>query len=126
MMIHLDTSFLVRALLRDTPEALALDSWIGRGETVGISSIAWSEFLCWPINGEIAVPALVVLAPPSPFLAEDATLAAAMFNATGRRRGSLPDCMIAAVAIRAGATIATSNLEDFRRFTAMGLVLATP
>ena len=56
--------------------------------------------------------------------AETASLAARMFNSTGRRRGTLADCMIAATAMRADAALATSNREDFTCFVAQGLRLA--
>lgn len=60
-----------------------------------------------------------------PFSDDDASLAASLFNATGRRRGSLVDCMIAAAALRARAEIATANASDFDRFAAHGLRLAS-
>ena len=54
----------------------------------------------------------------------DAEKAAQLFNLTGRRSRSLADCMIAAVAIRSGAKMATINAAHFQPFLAHGLVLA--
>jgi predicted nucleic acid-binding protein len=56
-----------------------------------------------------------------PFIDEDADMAARLFNLSGRRRGTLIDCMIAAVALRTGAFLATTNSEDFRRLQSAGL-----
>jgi len=65
-----------------------------------------------------------LLPPPVPFEADDASKAAALFNATGRRSRSLQDCMIAAAAIRANAELATINVKGFRRFEQSGLRIA--
>ena len=53
--------------------------------------------------------------------AVDAALAARLFNLAGRRRGSLADCIIAAVALRVGAAVATENRADFLPFAAAGV-----
>src|SRR5437870_291443 len=68
--------------------------------------------------------AIRIVGEPLPFLGDDGPLSARLFNLGGRRRGSLGDCMIAAAAIRTGATLATVNTIDFRRFESAGLRLA--
>ncbi len=124
-MIQLDTSFLIRALVAGSPEDRALRTWLRDEQPIGINSVAWAEFLCGPVEPAMvdAVKHFVTLR--AVFDEEDARLAARLFNESGRRRGSLADCMIAAAAIRAGASLATTNPSDFRRFRSAGLELAS-
>jgi predicted nucleic acid-binding protein len=119
--IHLDTNFLVRALVPDSPEDQRLRGWLGAGEPLAISAIAWAEFLCGPVEARLLPLAGQIVAERAAFGDAEATLAAQLFNQSGRRRGSLADCMIAATAIQANAILATENLVDFRRFQASGL-----
>lgn len=123
-MIHLDTSFLIRALLPGSPEDAALREWLRRGLDLGASAVVWTELLCGPLTEKQAELALLVVGEPAPFGREDAALAAALFNAAGRRRGSLVDCMVAAAAIRSDAALATANESDFARLLPHGLRLA--
>lgn len=44
LVIHLDTSFLIRALVSGTPEDRTLRRWLAAGETIEMSSVAWTEF----------------------------------------------------------------------------------
>jgi predicted nucleic acid-binding protein len=126
-MIHLDTSFLIASLTPGTPENARVTAWLAAGEQVALSVIAWAEFLCGPVTPEHAAHAAAAFPDPAALLREDAARAAELFNATGRRRGSLADCLIAATCLRLSAWIATSNLDDFRRFEPMGLrVLSAP
>jgi predicted nucleic acid-binding protein len=48
-----------------------------------------------------------------------------LFNLSGRRRGTFIDCMIAAVALGANASLATTNSDDFRRLEPAGLQIIT-
>lgn len=85
-----------------------------------------AEFLCGPLNPDQGPLAAALFPRPELFTPDDAARAADLFNATGCRRGSLLDCMIAATALRAGAALATENPDDFRRFEPLGLRLAPP
>jgi predicted nucleic acid-binding protein len=123
-MIHLDTSFLIRALVDGTPQSKKLDDWVKDGIDLRVSAPAWCEFLCGPVSADDIALAQAAMGTPLSFEAEDAITASGLFNSTGRRRGSLIDCMIAAVSIRAQTPIATDNIEDFRRFEPMGLRFA--
>lgn len=127
-MINLDTSFLIRALIRGSPESERLRGWLGERRPVEMSTFAWGEFLCGPLGTPLAaddlararrIPRALVSFGP-----DEAAEAARLFNHAGRRRGSFADCVIAATAIVAGAALATSDPVDFERFVDAGLALA--
>ena len=122
-MIHLDTSFLIHALARETAEDRCLRRWLREGEPLAVSAVGWAEFLCGPVDAVHVELAARILEAPVPFLDADAALAARLFTLGGRRRSSVVDCMIAATALRVGATLATTNPADFRRFARAGLRL---
>ncbi len=122
-MIQIDTSFLIRGLVRGSTEDRALRKWLKNHEILAMSVVAWAELLCGPLDDMDRELATRVVSQRVPFQEEDASLAARLFNDTGRRRGSLIDCMIAASALRAREPLATANVGDFRRFAAHGLAL---
>ena len=93
-------------------------------ETFAMSAIAWTEFLCGPLDATAVSLAAVIVDHRLDYTAEMAAVASQLFNTTGRRRNSLADCMIAAAAIAEGAPIATSNPRDFSRFEEYGLAVA--
>ena len=124
LMIHLDTNFLIQATVASSPAHSHLRQWAGAGEGLGISAVAWAEYLCGPLDPEGEAVAKEMFPLPEGFLAADAVLAADLFNRTGRRSRSLADCMIAAVAIRCGAKLATINTADFQPLIQHGLALA--
>jgi predicted nucleic acid-binding protein len=118
---HLDTSFLIRAGVPGSAEDRALRRWLRSSESIRVSAIVWAEFLCGPVPDFVAEETAELLGEPIAFDGIDATIAAQLYNVSGRRRGSMIDCMIAAIAIRANATLATANVADFRRFASYGL-----
>jgi predicted nucleic acid-binding protein len=123
-MIHFDTNFLIQAAVANSPAHERFRIWTSSQEVVSVSSIAWAEFLCGPLDAAAESIARHIFPNPEPFLAADAALAANLFSQTGRRSRSLADCMIAAVAIRCGAKLATINTGDFQPLVPHGLILA--
>jgi predicted nucleic acid-binding protein len=124
-MIQLDTNFLIRALVANSPQDHRLREWISAREPLGISAMVWAEFLCGPMPANQLDVAMALFPQPEPLLGEDARRGAELYNATGRRRGSLADCLIAATCLRLRARLATENVDDFRRFETMGLQVLT-
>lgn len=122
-MIHLDTSFLIRALVAGSPEDRRLRRWLSNRAPLGMSCVSWAEFLCGPVEPDHVELATRLVGESVPFVAADAATSAQLFNVSGQRRGSFTDCMIAATAIRATAALATGNPADFRRFSSAGLKL---
>lgn len=125
-MIHLDTNFLVCATTHaDSHESERVKEWLRSGEVLGMSSVAWAEYLCSGSKADEDISfANQIVTHRVDFTEEMAALSAKLFNDSGRRRGMLTDCMIAATAITKHARIATANLKDFRKFERFGLVLA--
>ena len=123
-MIHLDTNFLIQATVAGSTAHAQFKAWTAAQETLGISSVAWAEYLCGPLDPVGESIARKIFPNPEPLLAPDAAKAATLFNQTGRRSRSLADCMIAAVAIRCHAKLATINQADFTPFQSHGLALA--
>ena len=124
-MIQLDTSFLIRALTHGSPEDRRLRGWVEAGEPLSMSAVAWAELLCGPLTPDELEFAGEVVGQRHNFTEEQAAIAARLFNESGRRRGSLPDCMIAAAALFYGAALATANEADFLRLENSGLTLKT-
>ena len=122
-MIHLDTSFLIRALVPGTRQDCAIREWIAEGVPLAISAVAWAEFSCGPLRPEELALAEGIVTRWRDFTRDDAEGAARLYNESGRRSGSLADCMIAAAAVADGAPVATTNVGDFRPLHDSGLTL---
>ena len=123
-MIQLDTNYLITGLPEESPQGQRVRDWLDSGEDVRTSAMVWAEFHCGPVSQAHVRIALALFGSPEPLLQEDAERGGQLFNATGRRRGSLADCLIAATCIRLGAELATENATDFARFEPLGLRLA--
>jgi predicted nucleic acid-binding protein len=122
-MIHLDTRFFLEALEPDSPAARQLETWLENGEELNLSAIAWFELLAGTFTDAERRQASRLFPRPEPFLAEDAEKAAELFQLVGRRRALWASCQVAAVAIRAGALLATENPGDFEPWVLLGLKL---
>jgi predicted nucleic acid-binding protein len=119
--IQLDTSFLIRALVKGAPQDKLMRQWLRDGTPLAVSAIAWAEFLCGPLQAKDVELVGQLIEDVVPFVVEDAAVAAELFNRCGRRRGSLVDCMVAASALRRDIPLATANPADFKRLEASGL-----
>jgi predicted nucleic acid-binding protein len=122
--IDFDSSFLIDCLDPATPEWARVLAWRASGEALQISAVAWGEVLCGPLKAEEEAYARRLFPTARPLERIDAERAAHLFNETGRRSKSFADCCIAACAIRAAASLATSNQADFERMVPHGLQLA--
>jgi predicted nucleic acid-binding protein len=123
-MIHLDTNALI-ALPLWAKEGHPVIRRIAAGEPAGISAIAWYEFLIGPVDDEeVSWAHAFVSGNIVPVDSDDARLAASLYNQAGRRRTLKTDTLIAAMAMRAGASLLTVNVDDFRPFVPFGLQLA--
>ncbi len=121
--VALDANFVVAALIQGTAASKQIETWVRRGWQMQISAVAWSEYMCGPVEPHIASIARRLVGIIDVFTAEEAELTAKLFNATGRRSRSHADCMIAAHAIRRDAVLATADAPDFRVFRKFGLRL---
>jgi predicted nucleic acid-binding protein len=124
-MIHLDTNCLVDLHSPKSRIRSALLARLRAGERVSCSVLAWAEYLCGPTStGERELSWQLIEASPVSLDEFAAELGAKFFNSTGRRRGSLADCLIAATAVSHGAAFLTLNHRDFVPFEPLGLNLA--
>lgn len=123
-MIQIDSDYLILGTQPGTREDSHLRQWLVQQESVAASSIAWMEFVTGPVSPDAIESIQHALTGGVLAIGRrEAELAAALFNATGRRRPMRYDCLIAASAIIANAQLATNNVGDFLPFTPHGLKL---
>jgi predicted nucleic acid-binding protein len=123
-MIHLDTNVLIGLAEAETSIVRTVGKWLDGNEKLAVSSVAWFEFRCGPLDGDaIELIEQVIAGRIVVFNAAHAQRAAELFNSAGRQRASRWDCMIAAAAIETRARLATRSGADFARFASYGLEL---
>jgi predicted nucleic acid-binding protein len=125
-LVHLDTNILIDLISLDCPYPSVgmVQNWLSYGEELAISAVAWSEVCNGNITGEQKRGLeQIVEGRVLDFTKAEAEVASRLYHATGRRRGSHADCMIAAAAMSRGHDIATRNVADFERFRPHGLKL---
>jgi len=123
-MIHLDTNALI-ALPLWAKEGHPVIQRIAAGEAAGVCAVVWYEFLIGPIDeAEVALAQAFIRGNIIALDTADARLAADLYNQVGRRRTLKTDALIAAMAIRASASLLTLNTDDFLPFLPYGLALA--
>lgn len=124
-MIHLDTTCLIDIHSTGSKMRPLLLSKVRSGEQLSCSVLVWAEYLCGPLSSEEReLSWQLIEGAPIPLESFVAELGAQFFNSTGRRRGSLADCFIAATAVNRSATFLTLDNRDFLSFKSIGLKLA--
>ncbi|MDE2149005.1 MAG: PIN domain-containing protein [Gammaproteobacteria bacterium] len=122
--IHLDTNALIFGLEPGHALRVRLARWRGAGVSLAVSGMAWAEFLCGPVTlDSVRTWDRMLDGAIVPVDRAVAERASALFNRTGRRSRSLPDCIIAATAILHGSRLITLNRRDFEPFLDHGLML---
>ena len=124
--LHLDTNALIA--LSDPEHALfvEVERCLMGGGSVATDAVAWHEFVRGPVLPEDVTRALLILENRVLDLTRDiAERAAELFNASGRRRASTADCLIAAVCLDSDAELLTRNVGDFMPFVAHGLKIVS-
>lgn len=122
--IFLDTNILIALLNPDDDAFDFVFSQIKKGHSPVTNSIAWHECIRGPLSNSDSLRLRTILQ-ESIFscTAEDAEIAARLFNQTGRRRSSTADCLIVATALRLQCPLFTRNRSDFELFKPFGLKL---
>ena len=121
--ICLDTNYLIMGLVQGSREAERLLAWSETGEEFCVSSVVWYEFSCGPVGPKQIAAMRGLMREIVPFDAALAEDAAALFNASGRRRNLRVDAMIAATAMSRSVPLATRSRVDFAPFADHGLLL---
>lgn len=112
---HLDTDFLVKALMSSGPERTLLRELSDSPVEIEMSALAWYEFCRGPRLPQQEAVARNYLEAEGviDFDESSATLAADIFRRLGSPRRRAADVAIAAVAISRDARLLTGNVRDY-------------
>ena len=124
MNVHLDTSALVGAFAGSRPEIERLTSLLAGGHRLSLSTVALYEWLRGPRTAaEIDIQTSLV-SPQSvcTFGANEAAVAARLYQSVRRPRGRDLDLAIAACALVHGAALWTANRKDFDDIPGLELI----
>ncbi len=122
--IHLDTNYLIEIHVEKSKSRAVLKSLLKEKVEFSISSIAWHEFLCGPLDREQKDNVLdLVQNRIVPLNSEMAEEASELFNLIGRKKGMKADCLIAATCICENSEFLSWNADDFKKFKPFGLML---
>jgi len=122
--LHLDTNALIALGDPFHPLFLRIEQRLQEGWAAGTDAVAWHEYVRGPVLEEDRERVLRVLENRVSSLTRGvAEKAAEFFKATGRRRASTADCLIAAACLRGDAELVTANRDDFTPFLPFGLRL---
>ncbi|MBI3182524.1 MAG: PIN domain-containing protein [Myxococcales bacterium] len=120
---HLDTDFLVKALLSSGRERAMLVRLSDTRCEMEMSSIAWYEFCRGPRTPEQLARARAHLEADGiiPFTEDLAERAAELFRGLGSPRKRAADVAIACAAMERGARLLTGNLRDYSGLEGLAL-----
>jgi predicted nucleic acid-binding protein len=123
-MIHLDANLLIGAEDETDEQHPVTRRLLALPGPFACSAVAWMELQSQPAPRALREAIKAILTGGIiPFDEAAASLAGGLFHATGSKRRTRLDTMIAANAILAGAELATSNPDDFQAFIPHGLKL---
>ena len=124
MNVHLDTSALVGAFAGSRPEIERVTGLLAEGHRLSLSTVALYEWLRGPRTAaEIDIQTNLV--PPQSvctFGANEAAVAARLYQSVRRPRGRDLDLAIAACALVHGAALWTANRKDFDDIPGLDLI----
>jgi predicted nucleic acid-binding protein len=112
---HLDTDFLLRALLSRGPERALLRRISDSEAEIEMSAVAWYEFCRGPRRPEQEALARSYLEADGVIAFDEqlAVVAADLFRRLGRPRKRAADIAIAVTAIARGARLLSGNTRDY-------------